>query len=487
MAISSSPSPPLPLPPSTVPLIINGKDISTNKKFPVLDPHTGHPLWEAYSASESEANAAAEAAEAAFPTWSGMVFLERRNLLNKVADYISENCEELKRLVREETAADEGWAAFDVGVAGEIFREVAARVSGIGGEIPPVNEKGTMALVTKCPYGVVLGIAPWNCAVLLAARSIAYALAGGNTVILKGSELCPRTHYFLANCFRLAGFPPGVVNLVIHAPKDGPLVNGTLIRHPAVKKINFTGSTPVGRIMAEIAGKALKPILLELGGKAPMIVLDDADLKKAAIGAAWGSNGHAGQVCMTTERIIVLKSVAAEFEHVLKATYAEMYPQGTYCPQPAVQVSGADKVKSLLDDAFAKGAKLVTGSKEYADKDGRSIHPTIIKDTQQSDIHYVESFGPTVSLMVVPTVEQAIKMANDTEYGLSSCVWSKDLTKALNVANQIRSGAVHINDSTIHDEPTLPHGGFNASGFGRFGGRWGIDEFMTTKTIRFRV
>lgn len=422
----------------TVPLLINGISTETSQSFSVLNPDDGSELWKASGASALEAEKAASAAQAAFPVWSGLNYLERRNLLNKAADQMAESLDELKRYVSLETASPPEWTTFDCETAVQIIREVASRLSTIHGDLPPLLDTQSTVLVERVPYGVVLGVSPWNAAALLGVRAIAYALAAGNTVVLKASELCPRTHYLLGDCFRRAGFPPGVVNVVAHSPEKGPEVIGTLIQHPAVKKINFTGSSAVGRILAQLAAKELKPILLELGGKAPLIVLDDADLEGAAAAAAVGSNFHAGQVCMATERVIVLESVAAEFEEILKKTYAKLYPDGSK-HQAAVRPSGATKVHDLVQDALKNGATIVAGTPGYTDSANRAVAPIVLKDVQQSRLYHEESFGPALSLIVVPTVEDAIAMANDTEYGLTAAVWGS-LSKALAVARKIESG-----------------------------------------------
>ncbi|KAI1621768.1 Aldehyde/histidinol dehydrogenase [Exophiala viscosa] len=468
-----------------VPLIIDGAPATGSYSFPVTNPSNGDELWEAWGATSTEADAAAAAAAKAFPTWANVNYVERRNLLNKAADCLVERLAELKKYVMEETGATSDWANFDCNTAVGILREVASRVSTIAGTVPQTLDTGLTALVCQVPYGVVLGISPWNAASILGIRSIAYALAAGNTVILKASELCPRAHHLLGDCFREARFPPGVVNVIAHSPEKGPEVIGALIKHPAVKKINFTGSTQVGRILAQLAAKELKPILLELGGKAPTIILEDADVENAAMGVAKGSNLHAGQVCMATERVIVLESVASKFEAVLKETYAKLYADG-YLPQAAAQPSGAQKVKDLVDDALSNGAEVVAGKPGFHGSEKRAVPPVVVKGVEKSRIYYEESFGPAISMIVVPTVDEAVRVANDTEYGLSAGVWGS-LSKALAVAKRIDSGAVHINDSTIHDEPTLPHGGMKSSGHGRFGGSWGIAEFLTTKTITFKI
>ncbi|VUC29768.1 unnamed protein product [Clonostachys rosea] len=310
--------------------------------------------------------------------------------------------------------------------------------------------------------------------------SLAYALAAGNTVIVKSSELSPRTHFLLIDAFRRAGFPPGVVNLLTHAPDKGPLVIPALIQNKAIRKISFTGSSATGRVVAKLAGEALKPVVLELGGKAPAIVLEDATLNDAARGILQGAYGHGGQICMATERVIVLRSIEEPFVEALKIAYAEQARDNTYI-QPLISRSAVRQVNSLLDDAIKNGASMVSGPASHADEEGRVFGPTILRSiSSTSQLYYKESFGPVTSLFVVDTVDEAVRLANDTEYGLAASVWSKNIGNALRVAKRIHSG-------TIHGEPTLPHGGFGASGFGRQSGPDALAEFQSLKYVRFSL
>ncbi|UPL03011.1 hypothetical protein LCI18_013945 [Fusarium solani-melongenae] len=419
------------------------------------------------------------------PLWSGLNYLGRRTLLNKAVDQVADRLQEVEECVTLEAAAQPEWAVFNCGSAVQTLREATSRHSLIQGHSPPLLNTQSTALVEHVPYGVVFGIAPWSAAALLGMGSIAYALAAGNTVVLKASELCPRTHFPLEDCFHQARVPPGVVNVVAHSSDKGPEVIGALIKHPAVSKINFTGSTAVGRIIAGLAAKELKPVLLELGGKAPLIALDDVDLEGAAAATARGSNLHAGQVCMGTERVIVVESVADRFEEILKQTYVKLYLPGVN-HQASVRPSGATKVRELVQDALNNGTTVVAGTPGFADSANRSVAPIVLKNVEHSLLYREESFRRAILLIVVPTVKEAIAVTNDTEYGLSAAVWVS-LPKALTVTRRIHSGAVHINNSTIHDEPNLPHGGMKSSRYGRFGSSWGISEFLTTRTITFKV
>jgi vanillin dehydrogenase len=281
-----------------------------------------------------------------------------------------------------------------------------------------------------------------------------------------------------------AGIPDGVVNLITNAPEDAPDVVDELIAHPAVRRINFTGSTRVGRIVAENAARHLKRVLLELGGKAPMVVLGDADLDRAVSAANFGAFMHQGQICMSTERIVIDSSVADEFGERLAERAAAMKVGDPRDPETAIGplVNGAavDRVKALVDDAVSKGARVLTGG----EADGPVYRPTVLAGvTPEMRIYSEESFGPVVSIVPVESVDQAVEVANDTEYGLSSAVFSADVDAALEVARRLDTGMCHVNDTTVHDEPQMPFGGVKASGWGRFGGQAALEEFTELRWI----
>jgi acyl-CoA reductase-like NAD-dependent aldehyde dehydrogenase len=321
-----------------------------------------------------------------------------------------------------------------------------------------------------------------NAPYILGFRSVAYAIAAGNTAILKASELSPRCFWAIGDVFREAGLPDGVLNVIAYKPSDAAAVTKALIEDPRVKKLNFTGSTMVGRIIAKLAGENLKPILLELGGKAPAIVWEDADLAAAAHECALGAFLHSGQICMSTERIIVHKNIVSKFEEEMKAAVKQIFPEAGVL----ISKVGVEKNRRLLRDALSKGATLVNGNVETQESTETRMSPIVVKGiTKEMDLYNTESFGPTVSMFVVETEEEALELANDTEYGLSSSIFTEDLRRGLRMAKQIDTGAVHINGMTVHDEPALPHGGVKNSGYGRFG-NVGLDEWVKTKTITFK-
>ena len=328
--------------------------------------------------------------------------------------------------------------------------------------------------------------APRNAPYILATRSVIFPIAAGNTAILKGSELCQRTMWALCSVFIEAGLPAGVLNLLFHAPANAPAITQQLIAHPAVKKINFTGSTMVGRIIGRLAGEHLKPVLLELGGKAPAIVWEDADLDNAAAQCALGAFLNSGQICMSTERILVHKNVRAEFEKKLVAAIEHIFGGGQDAPI-LINASAVTKNKSLLADALSKGARVLYGNPDAVESTPTRMRPVVITDvTPEMDIYKTESFGPTVAVYEIETEEEALRIANDTEYGLTSAVFTEDLRRGLRFAREIETGAVHINNMTVHDESALPHGGAKASGYGRFNAATGLAEWVRTKTVTFK-
>jgi acyl-CoA reductase-like NAD-dependent aldehyde dehydrogenase len=402
---------------------------------------------------------------------------DRRALLNKAADILEAKTPQFVETMTAETGATGAWGGFNCHLAAGHLREAAAMTTSVTGETIPGDKPGMLAMSVRKPKGVCLGIAPWNAPVILGVRAIAAPLACGNTVILKGSEACPKTHRLIVQCFEEAGLPEGVVNYISNAPADAADIVEALIEAPEVKHVNFTGSTQVGKIIGGLAGKNLKPALLELGGKAPLIVLDDADLDGAVNAAIFGAYANNGQICMSTERMIVQSGIADAFVEKLAAR-ASALPHGN--PREHV-VLGAlvepemgEKMDAIVADATAKGGKVVAGGT----RDG-AIHSATLVDhvTPEMRIYQEESFGPVKPVIRVGDEAEAIAVANDTEYGLSAAVFSQDIRRAMRVADQIQSGIVHINGPTVADEPHMPFGGVGASGYGRFGGAASIAEF----------
>ncbi len=453
-------------------------------KFERINPITGAVASSAQAMQASDIPAIAEKAAAAFPIWAATGPNARRAILMKAAAALESKADAFVEAMMAEIGATKGWALFNLGLAVSIVREAAALTTQISGEVIPSDKPGCLSMALREPVGVILGIAPWNAPIILGVRSIAVPLACGNAVILKASENCPRTHEIIVEAFAEAGFPEGVVNVVTNAPADAAEVVGALIDAPAVKRINFTGSTAVGRIIAKRAAQHLKPCLLELGGKAPLIVLEDADLDEAVKAAAFGAFMNQGQICMSTERIIVVEAVAdafaAKFAAKAKSLATGDPREGTTPLGAVVDRKTVDHVNSLINDATAKGATVLSGG--TADS---VLMPATVVDgvTSAMNLYRDESFGPIVAMIRAKDEADAIRLANDSDYGLSASVFTKDTARGLGVARQIKSGICHVNGPTVHDEAQMPFGGVGASGYGRFGGKAGIDSFTELRWI----
>lgn len=436
------------------------------------------------SASAADARAAVDAAAQAFPGWSALGPGARRALLIKAAHALEAKAGAFAAAMAAETGASGIWAGFNVHLAADMLVEAAALTTQIEGEVIPSNVPGSLAMAMRQPAGVVLGIAPWNAPVILAVRAIAVPLACGNTVVLKGSEMCPATHGLIIQALQEAGLPKGVVNFVTNAPADAGEVAEAMVAHPAVRRVNFTGSTHVGRIIAGTCAKYLKQSVLELGGKAPLLVLDDADIDAAVNGAIFGAFANSGQICMSTERIVVDSKVADEF--VAKfAMRAKSLPLGEPRKVPVVlgsvvNMSTVERCNALIADAVAKGAIVVCGGQ--ADN---TLMPATLLDfvTPDMRIYGEETFGPVKAIVRVDGEDAAVACANDNAFGLSAAVFTRDTARGWRVAQRIESGICHVNCPTAHDEAQMPFGGVKGSGWGRFGGKAGIEAFTELRWI----
>ncbi|MFD1796971.1 aldehyde dehydrogenase [Paracoccus aurantiacus] len=466
-------------------LRIGGEDRSAggNASFKRHDPVTGAVATETAAASIEDALAAVAAAEAAFPGWAATAPTERRRILNAAADAMARRADEFVEVGIAETGATGPWIGFNVHLATNILREAASMVTRMVGETIPSDKPGTLAMSVRRPRGVCLGIAPWNAPVILGTRAVAMPLAMGNTVVLKSSELCPRLHRMIGECLEEGGVPPGAINVISNAPEDAAKLVEALIKAPEVRHVNFTGSTSVGRIIGRLAGENLKPALLELGGKAPLIVLDDADIDAAVNAAIFGCYMNMGQICMSTERVIVDEAVADEFAEKLAARAAAL-PAGN--PREQVVLGGlamagaGERMDAIIADALDKGAVLRAGGT----RNGAVHSATLIdKVTPAMKIYAEESFGPVKGIIRVKGDDEAVRIANDTEYGLSSAVFSGNINRAMTVANCLETGICHINGPTVADEAQMPFGGVKGSGHGRFGGSAVIDEFTELRWI----
>jgi len=453
-------------------------------KFERKNPLTGEVASSAIAMKADDIPAIVAAAQAGFAQWSQQGPNARRGVLMAAAGALEAKKSEFVEAMMNEIGATQGWAMFNLMLAVGMMREAASITTQVGGEVIPSDKPGCLAMALREPVGVILGIAPWNAPIILGVRAVATALACGNAVILKASETCPRTHELIIEALSEAGFPEGTVKVVTNAPEDAGEIVGALIDHPMVKRINFTGSTSVGRIIAKRAAEHLKPCLLELGGKAPLIVLEDADLDEAVKAAAFGAFMNQGQICMSTERLIVVDSVADAFAAKMAEKVKSMPtgdPREGNTPLGAVvDMKTVEKVNALIDDAVAKGAAILAGGKGTSVLAPATLLDKVAKDMS---IYSDESFGPVVAMIRVADEAEAIRVANDSQYGLSAAVFTTNQARGLKVARQIHSGICHVNGPTVHDEAQMPFGGVGASGYGRFGGKAGIESFTELRWI----
>ncbi|WP_105373368.1 aldehyde dehydrogenase [Neorhizobium huautlense] len=464
------------------------RSASDGAVFERANPISGEIVSTAPAATEADATAAVRAAQKAFASWAKLGPHARRNMLMKASAGIRARHADFADAMKAEIGATQVWADFNVHLAADMLEEAAAMTTQIGGEVIPSDVPGSLAMAVRVPAGVTVGIAPWNAPVILAVRAIAAPLACGNTVILKGSEQCPRTHGLVIEAMAEGGLPPGVVNYITNAPDDASRIFEAMVADAAVRRVSFTGSTKVGHAVALTCAKYLKPVVLELGGKAPLVILDDADVDAAVQAAAFGAFMNSGQICMSTERMIVDEKIADDFVAKLvektKTLPAGDPRQGPVVLGSVVNYSTVERCNELIDDAVAHGAKVVVGGKSNS-----TLMPATLIDhvTPEMRIFREESFGPVKPILRVKGVEEAIAIANDSEYGLSAAVFGADVARAWQVASRIESGICHINGPTVHDEAQMPLGGVKSSGMGRFGGRAGIAEFtdlrwMTVQT-----
>jgi acyl-CoA reductase-like NAD-dependent aldehyde dehydrogenase len=468
-----------------VPLMIAGQDRPATQRsiYERRYPVSGEVASRAAAASVADALAAADAAQQAFPAWAALGPSARRAVLLRAADLLEARTGEVVERMMAETGCTAPWAGFNAQLAAGMLRDAAGLTTQVGGEVIPSDRPGTFLFTLRQPVGVVLAMAPWNAPIILGVRAVAAPLACGNAVVLKSSETCPATHRLIGEVLRDAGLPAGVLEVVSCSPADAPDVVQALIAHPAVRRINFTGSSRVGRAVAEAAAAHLKPVLLELGGKAPVVVLDDADLDQAVAATAFSAFLNQGQICMSAERAVVDEAVADAFVERLAAKARSLPagdPRGPVVLGSLVSPEAATRLAALVEDAVDHGARCVAGGQVR----GTIMEATVLDGvTPEMRLYAEESFGPVVCVIRVRGVEEAIRVANDTDYGLSAAVFGRDLGRALAVARRIQSGMCHVNGPTVHDEAQMPFGGVKASGNGRFGGRAAIDEFTELRSI----
>lgn len=463
---------------------IAGRWVTPNRRFADINPSTGALFAEAPDAGRAEVRAAIEAAHAAFPAWAEMKFTDRAHLLHRISDVWERRAPEYIAAGQAEGGGWYGKGAFEAHYVTEVFRSAAAICYSPLGEVMP-SEYGKFSTAVRFPMGVISVISPWNFPGILTARGFAFAMAAGNTIVLKPSEDTPFIGgLWFAEIMEEAGVPAGVFNVVACSRENVAEVGDEMIEHPYVKGISFTGSTPVGRSIAAKAGAHLKKACVELGGKDSLIILEDADMERATQAANFGSFMHQGQICMSVEKVLVHESIYAEFLPKFVARAARLKVGDTADKSnvigPLINDRQVARVRAQLEDAIAKGAKIAVGGKIT----GRFVEPTILTGvTPDMLVYRDETFGPVVPVIPFRTDDEAIAINNDTEYGLSAGIITRNEARALAMARRLETGMCHVNCSSVNDEPHVPFGGSKASGLGRHGGRWSIETFSETRWI----
>ena len=466
---------------------ISGKtlDIPTSLLTDVVNPANQRPFAKVFMAQEQHMRAAIDAAHSAKAAWADTLAAERERLLMRAADELEAARGEMVDLLIDEAGSTFGKAQFEVSFAGNLVRSIAGEARRIHGDVFPSDVPGLISMAIRRPLGVVAGISPFNFPVVLSLKKVAFALACGNTFILKPSEETSLVGLKLAEIFERAGFPAGVLNVV---PGDGRTMAQVLYDDPRVKLISFTGSTAVGRTIATECAKRGKRVVLEMGGKSPLIVLQDADLDYAVDTACFGIFIHQGQICMAGSRIIVEAPIYEEFLKRFAAKAATLKVGDPRDPHtvigPLIRSSQCPMIDKKIKDAVAAGASLLTGG-QY---EGNFYHPTVVADvTPEMAAFRDELFGPVAAVTKANDADHALALANNSAYGLSSAVLTNNLQLAMRFALELEAGMVHLNGPTIHDEGTVPFGGVKDSGSGREGGRWSTDEMTEVKWVTIQM
>ena len=465
-------------------MYINGQWVTPAGTFDDINPSDGSVWAKARDGGMSEARSAIDAAQAAFPAWSTLMFQERAEYMLKIADIIKRRQTDYAIANQGEAGGWFGKGMFEAGYAVEVFRAAAAMCYQSVGEILP-SEHGKLSTAQRVPMGVISVISPWNMPCILTARGFAFPMAAGNTIVLKPSEDTPFCGgLFFVEVLEEAGVPPGVFNVVTSSRDRVAEMGDELVENPLIKGISFTGSTPVGRSIAAKAGAHLKKCCVELGGKDSLIVLDDADMERATSSASFGGFMHQGQICMSVEKVLVHESIYHDFLAQLKARVAKLKMGDTGDKSnvigPLINDRQVERVASQIEDAVAKGAKVEIGG----GVSGRFVQPTILTNVDTSmKVWQDETFGPVVVVVPFSTDDEAIALNNDTEYGLSSGIITRNEARALAMSKRLETGMCHVNCSSVNDEPHVPFGGSKASGVGRHGGRWSMETFTETRWI----
>lgn len=463
---------------------INGKWTASQKKFDVTDPASGEVIASCSDAGKDETKSAIDAANAALKDWMGRPAKERSAILRKWNDLILENQDDLAMILTREQGKPLAEAKGEIRYGASFIEWFAEEAKRNYGDIIPTFANNKRILVIKQAVGVVAAITPWNFPNAMITRKVAPALAAGCTVVIKPSEETPLSAYALAALAEKAGFPPGVLNVVCGL--KAPEIGGELTGNPIVRKLSFTGSTPVGKLLMKQCADTVKKVSLELGGNAPFIVFDDADLDAAVKGAIASKYRNAGQTCVCANRILVQESVYDAFAEKYASEVSKMkVGVGTESGVeigPLINDAAMEKVERLVEDAISKGAKAVTGGYR-AEGGNRFYQPTVLTGvTTEMSCSREEIFGPVAPLFMFKTEEDAVAMANDTNAGLAAYFYARDIGRIWRVSEGLEYGMVGVNDGMISTE-VAPFGGIKESGMGREGSKYGLEDFVEIKYI----
>lgn len=451
-----------------------------------MNPATDEAYCRIQNAGPEDAEKALASSQKAFEEWKNLAPSAREKLFLNVADLLEERAQELADVLIDEAGSTLLKAGYETHHTPSFLRSMAGECRRVMGQTFLSDYPGVKSYSIRRPLGVVLAIAPFNFPLLLGVRKIGFALAAGNTVVLKPSEMTPVIGLKIGELFHDAGFPPGVVNVI---PGLGQDIGDALVTDPRTRFITFTGSSRVGKQVGATAASCNKKFALELGGKNPIIALNDADVDYAVDTAAFSNFMHQGQICMTGSRVIVEAGIYDEFCEKFAAKvkgikYGSDPREPGLIVGPLIRPTQAPFIKEQVDNAVSQGARLLSGG----NYEGNVFEPTVVADiTQDMSIFRTECFGPVASVIKANDWEHAIELANDSDYGLSSAVHTNDLEKAIAVSERIEAGMCHINGPSVRDEPVIPFGGVKDSGSGREGGKFSIDEMTELKWITIQT
>ncbi len=456
--------------------------------FDVINPSTKEVVASVPKGGSEEAKEAIDAAERAFPVWSQLTAYDRANYLLKIRDLLLENQEEIGTIISLEMGKACKEAVGEVAYAASFLTWYAEEGKRIYGETIPALDANKRLMVIKQPAGVVAAITPWNFPIAMITRKLGPALAAGCTSIVKPASQSPLTALAFAKIVELADLPKGVVNIIVGSTNE---ISNEIFESNVVRKVSFTGSTAVGKDLVKSSAKTLKKLSLELGGHAPFLILEDADIEKAAEGAISSKFRNAGQTCVCANRIYVHKNIATQFKEAFVRKVNELVVGESVDPTvqigPLVSKDGLEKVKEHVKDAVEKGANIETGGEEISDLNGYFFKPTILSNvTNEMLIMNEETFGPVAPIVEFSSIDEVIKEANDTEYGLAAYLYTTNLENAIKVSEQLQYGIIGLNDA-LPSVAQAPFGGIKESGYGREGGHQGISDYLEEKYISLKI